>query len=217
MQLRNLMNQFLIKRKKRLVLQNVTITENAQLSFKCARASYIDLKDGSTKKNVIIGDNVWMFGSLHSQNGGTIRLDDYVKMGPGTRILCVEGVRIGSHTRIANNVVISDNNNHPVSPLYRQFMAETPENDDSRLWKHSDHKPVEIGKNVWIGENVRIQKGVTIGDNAVIAVNSVVTKDVPANAIAAGNPAKIVKTDIDNLPLPTTSKAFLNSKYYPVG
>ena len=53
---------------------------------------------------------------------------------------------------------------------------------------------------MWIGSNVRICKGVTIGQGAVIAACSVVTKDVPANSIAAGNPAKIVKTDIDQLP-----------------
>ena len=68
-----------------------------------------------------------------------------------------------------------------------------------RSWKYSASKPIRIGENVWIGENVRICKGVTIGNNAVIAACSVVTKDVPANAIAAGNPAKIVKTDIDKI------------------
>ena len=68
-----------------------------------------------------------------------------------------------------------------------------------RKWKHSVSSPIIIGENVWIGSNVRICKGVTIGDNSVIAACSVVTKDVPANAIAAGNPAKIVKTDIDKI------------------
>lgn len=57
-----------------------------------------------------------------------------------------------------------------------------------------------IGKNVWIGEHARICKGVTIGDGSVIAANSVVTKDVPALSIAAGNPAKIVKENIDQVP-----------------
>lgn len=50
-----------------------------------------------------------------------------------------------------------------------------------------------IGENCWIGANVRICKGVTIGDNSVVAACSVVTKDVPANCIVAGNPAKVVK------------------------
>ena len=66
----------------------------------------------------------------------------------------------------------------------------------------SDNSPIIIGNNVWIGTEARICKGVTIGDNAIIAANAVVTKDVPANAIAAGNPAKIVKTDIDKTTKP---------------
>ena len=65
--------------------------------------------------------------------------------------------------------------------------------DESRYWKHSAHAPVIIGENCWIGRNVSIMKGVTIGDNCVIAANSVVTKSIPANCIAAGNPAKVVK------------------------
>jgi acetyltransferase-like isoleucine patch superfamily enzyme len=93
-----------------------------------------------------------------------------------------------------------DNNNHPINPEDRKFIWDTEEDSIYRLWKFSDSKPVVIGKNVWIGMYARISKGVTIGDNAIIAANAVVTKDVPANSIAAGNPARIVKTDIDKAP-----------------
>ena len=54
-------------------------------------------------------------------------------------------------------------------------------------------KPIKIGKNVWIGSNAAVLPGVTIGDNAVIGAGAVVTKDVPANRIAAGVPAKVIK------------------------
>lgn len=56
--------------------------------------------------------------------------------------------------------------------------------------------PVKIGNHVWVGKHVRILKNVTIEDNSVIGMNSLVTKDIPANSIAAGSPAKIVKTGI---------------------
>ena len=55
-------------------------------------------------------------------------------------------------------------------------------------------KPVTIGNDVWIGGNVTILPGVTIGDNCTIGAGSVVTRDIPANSIAAGNPAKIIRT-----------------------
>ena len=53
--------------------------------------------------------------------------------------------------------------------------------------------PVKIGNGVWVGAHATILSGVTIGDNAVIAAGAVVTKDVPANAVAGGVPAKIIK------------------------
>ena len=55
-------------------------------------------------------------------------------------------------------------------------------------------KPVTIGNSVWIGGNVTILPGVTIGDNCTIGAGSVVTHDIPANSIAAGNPARVIKT-----------------------
>lgn len=55
-------------------------------------------------------------------------------------------------------------------------------------------KPVTIGHNVWIGGRAVINPGVTIGDNVVVGSGSVVTKDIPANSVVAGNPARIIKT-----------------------
>ncbi len=177
-------------------------------------SSGINLIDGSKKEDIILEDHVWMWGILSSQSGGKIIMREYSKIGGGSIINAVERVEIGAYTAIAENVVISDNNNHPVSPDYRKFMR-TDHTMDSRLWKHSAHAPVKIGENCWIGRNVSIMKGVTIGDNSVVAANSVVTKDVPANCIAAGNPAKVVKTNITDIPVPTSCEAFnkfINSK-----
>ena len=169
----------------------------------------ISLLDGSIRDDIIVHDNVMLLGChLFSSHHGKIEIGNNVKIGSRSQILCVDKVVIGDYTAIATDVTIVDNNNHPINPEYREFMRTTPHNSDARSWIHSDHKPVILGRNCWIGSDVRIQKGVTIGDNSVIAACSVVTKDVPANCIAAGNPAKIVKTDIDKIPAPTSCKEF---------
>ena len=56
------------------------------------------------------------------------------------------------------------------------------------------HGKVKIGDNVWLGENVTILKGVTVGDNVIIGIGAIVTKDIPANSVAVGIPAKVVCT-----------------------
>ena len=61
-------------------------------------------------------------------------------------------------------------------------------------WSESAHSRIVIEDNVWIGERATVKKGVTIGEGAIIASNSVVTHDVPPFTIAAGNPARVVKS-----------------------
>ena len=169
----------------------------------------INLQKGSSKNDIIIHNNVMLLDcTIISTCSGKVKIGNYVKIGQNSKLYAVERIEIGDYTAIATDVTIVDNNNHPVNPEFRQYMRTTSHNSDARAWKHSDHKPVIIGNNCWIGANVRIQKGVTIGDNSIIAACSVVTKDVPANCIAAGNPAKIVKTDIDKIPAPTSCKEF---------
>jgi serine acetyltransferase/coenzyme F420-reducing hydrogenase beta subunit len=103
--------------------------------------------------------------------GGSIR--------EGVTITCGSYIKIGKNCHIAREAVIRDYDGHYVEdPNYRTA------------------KPVIIGDNVWIGYRAMILKGVTIGDGAIIAANAVVTKDVPAYAIAAGNPAKTIRRNI---------------------
>ena len=168
----------------------------------------IILGDGATKEQVRLMDSCWLEGVIHVRTRGVVILHEHSRIAPSSQIMCVNRIEVGAYTAIASGTTICDNNNHPVSPQYREYMRTTPRLNDAREWKHSDNAPIIIGKNCWIGSNVRICKGVTIGDNAVVAACSVVTKDVPANSIVAGNPAKVVKTDIDKLPLPTSCIGF---------
>lgn len=88
-------------------------------------------------------------------------------------------VFIGDHVMIGPNVTIATAA-HPVEPSLRKKALQF-------------NCPVHIGNNVWIGANVVILPGVTIGDNTVIGAGSVVTKDIPANVVAVGNPCRVLR------------------------
>lgn len=170
--------------------------------------SSVIFKDGSSKKDIIIGDRVDIYGCLYSQSCGTIKIGNYCRLGLHSTIRSVVSVTLGNYVTISEGVIITDNNSHPTIPLFQWYRAQMPPSSTLHLWKHSSHSPIVIEDNVWIGEFARICKGVIIGRNSIIGANSVVTKDVPANCIVAGNPAKIIKTDIDKLALPTTCEEF---------
>jgi acetyltransferase-like isoleucine patch superfamily enzyme len=181
------------------IKKKVTLIGDNQ-SFRLS--SRVELVCGSVKEDVVLHEHVDMFGRIYSYSGGKVIMHEWSKIGRGSTITAVNRVEIGKDTAIATGVTIIDNNTHPLNPEDRRYMRHTPHGSKERQNQHSANAPIIIGENVWIGSNARIQKGVTIGDNSIIAANSVVTHDVPANAIAAGNPAKIVKTDIDKTTTP---------------
>ena len=111
-----------------------------------------------------------------------VNIGDLVGMS-GVTIYARAGVDIGEKTLIGANTKILDNDFHPVDPDVRR---ETP-------GKGMASSPISIGSNVFIGCNCLILKGAVIGDNTTIGAGSVVTGVIPANCVAAGNPAKIVK------------------------
>lgn len=99
----------------------------------------------------------------------------------GGTICARQLVEIGDGTLIGANTYIFDNDFHAIDPIARA-------DDDYSMVRSA---PVWIGSNVFIGTRSIILKGVTIGDNAVIGAGSVVTRSIPRNAIAAGNPCKV--------------------------
>lgn len=91
------------------------------------------------------------------------------------RVVAEESVRIGADCQIGWDVIIMDSDQH-VRPGIRLAAS-----------------PVTVGERVWIGTRAIILKGVTIGDGAVIAAGAIVTRDVPANALVAGQPARVIR------------------------
>lgn len=98
----------------------------------------------------------------------------------GCTILDVNKVRIGDNVLLAPNVQIYTAT-HPIDPAERLAGKEYA-------------KPITIGNNVWIGGGSIICPGVRIGDNSVIGAGSVVTKDIPDNVVAAGNPCRVIRS-----------------------
>lgn len=91
-----------------------------------------------------------------------------------------EFIQIGDSVMIGANVLITDFDWHSINPTDRKHGAS------------SGSKPISISDNVFIGYSATILKGVTIGENSVIGANSVVTKSIPANVIAGGNPCRVL-------------------------
>ncbi len=153
--------------------------------------------ESMTPKNILIGRNCMIRGLIITSGNGKIVIGDHSYIGGATRIGSVNSITIGNDVIIANDTHIYDNNNHPVSPQKRMKMTQSGD-FFGELWKWgmADNKEIIIEDNVWIGERCSILKGVKIGKGAIVGCNSVVTHDVPAYTIVAGNPAKVVK----NLP-----------------
>jgi acetyltransferase-like isoleucine patch superfamily enzyme len=114
--------------------------------------------------------------SLGVYPGAVLRIGDNVVINNGTIISSRIRIEIGDGTGIGYHCLFMDSDMHPIAP-------DLPINEG----------PIVIGKHVWIASKATVLPGVTIGDFAVVAAGAVVTKDVPAYAIVAGVPAKVVR------------------------
>lgn len=134
--------------------------------------------------NVTIGGNATFIVSYKTNPDPTISIGNDVTIGYATFFSCADSIRIGNKVLIASGCSIYDNNNHPVDPAARAKNEPVGPKDIA---------PVVIEDGSWIGARSTILKGVTVGRGAVVATGSVVTKDVPAMTVVAGNPARVVK------------------------
>ena len=124
-----------------------------------------------------ISDTLRIFPPIYTDFGMNLHIGENVFINSGCCFQDQGGIYIGNNTLIGHQVVFATIN-HDTNPNMRASMF---------------FKPIYIGKNVWIGAHATILPGVKVGDGAIIAAGAVVTKDVPANTIVGGVPAKEIK------------------------
>lgn len=124
-----------------------------------------------------IDETFGLFPPFYTDCGKNIKIGKNVFINACCRFQDQGGIEIGDGALIGHNTTIATLN-HDFNPVKRQNLNPSP---------------VKIGRNVWIGSDCTILPGVEIGDGAIIGAGSVVTKSIPANTIAVGNPAKVIK------------------------
>lgn len=115
---------------------------------------------------------------LHSDQGVNLRVGANVFVNHGCTLNDIGGIAIGDDTMIGPNVSLLSSG-HPTAVAERRAGITVA--------------PIVLGRNVWIGAGATVLGGVTVGDGAVVAAAAVVTRDVPAGTLAAGNPARVVR------------------------
>lgn len=141
-----------------------------------------------------IGNWVTLTGDELRSYGGSIAIGDCVWMSVRGQIVSAIRVEIGDHSIFGRDVYISDTNEHPTDALARRDQTDGAQKNGTPPDRtKAAAAPVRIGSDVWVGERAFILKGVTVGDGSIVAAGSVVTTDVPAATIVAGNPARVVK------------------------
>ncbi|MBK6850095.1 MAG: acetyltransferase [Burkholderiales bacterium] len=121
-------------------------------------------------------------------NGVVIKIGSDVQVNDYVHIASVGSVVIGSNTLIASKVFISDHHHGDYRDIDENSTPEVPP-----ALRPLIIRPVTIGERVWIGESACILPGVNVGDGAVIGAGAVVSRNIPANSIAVGNPAVVVR------------------------
>ena len=132
-------------------------------------------------KNLLaeIGENCYIEPPLHANWGKYTHFGNNVYANFNLTLVDDTDIFVGDNVMFGPNVIIATAG-HPVDPPLREKVAQF-------------NIPVRIGKNVWIGAGAIVLPGVTIGDHSVIGAGSVVTKDIPPNVVAVGNPCRVLR------------------------
>lgn len=176
-----MLNRVLLKKKGAVLGRNVQIPGKLNLV--------------TSGNNVIgIGDNFYfssgdavnpissnLQGAIYLEKGASLKIGNNVGMS-STRMWIHDSVTIGDNVKIGACALITDTDAHPLD-----YLARRTSNDGTKS------APIVIEDDVWVGAHSIILKGVTIGARSIIGAGSVVTKSIPADCVAAGNPCKVIK------------------------
>lgn len=149
--------------------------------FNMTRPSEMEKRQSLLKEMFAeIGQNCYIEPPLHANWGGKhVHFGKNVYANFNLTLVDDTHIYVGDYTMIGPNVTIATGG-HPILPKLRE-----------RFFQYN--APVHIGRNCWIGAGAIIVPGITIGDNTVIGAGSVVTKDIPANVVAVGNPSRVLR------------------------
>lgn len=176
-----MLNRALLKKKGAVLGRNVQIPGKLNLVT-------------SGNNDIGIGDNFYfssgdavnpissnLQGAIYLENGASLKIGNNVGMS-STRLWIHESARIGNNVKIGGCVLITDTDAHPMDYKVRRTSNEGTKS-----------APIVIEDDVWVGAHSIILKGVTIGARSIIGAGSVVTKSIPADCVAAGNPCRVIK------------------------
>lgn len=131
-----------------------------------------------------IGDMCYIEPPLHSNFGGHhVHFGDYIYANYNLTLVDDTHIYVGDGTMFGPNVTLATAG-HPIDPQLRGKGLQY-------------NMPIRIGRNCWLGAGVIVMPGVTVGDNTVIGAGSIVTKDIPSNVVAVGNPCKVLRPASD--------------------
>ncbi len=149
--------------------------------FNNTRPTELDRREAMLKEMFAeIGEGCYIEPPFHSNFGGHhVHFGKYVYANFNLTLVDDTHIYVGDYTMFGPNVVIATAG-HPILPELREQIYQY-------------NAPVHIGQNCWLGAGVIVVPGITIGDNVVIGAGSIVTKDIPSNVIAVGNPCKVLR------------------------
>ncbi len=175
-----------------------------QSSSVLLEGSNIDFRVGKQKRHYItIGEKCLINACfVFETQTGDVKIGNNVHLG-GVNIICRSKIVIENDVTMAWGITLYDHNSHSIYwskrqndnvQCYSDYFEHNGNNVVNKDWSSVVEKPITIKSKAWIGFNVIILKGVTIGEGAVIGAGSIVTQDVPDWSVAAGNPARVVKS-----------------------